>query len=144
MDEYKCESQEIDLEDLRNSVNVYLKRFPDAVYFGECIKQKNRLLRHGKGVMKYQNGRVYEGEWDKDQRHGRGFEKYPNKNIYIGEFKEGKAHGSGKYEWVQQGEVYDGEWSKGTRHGYGVWKRKNGDSYIGEWKRGKADGYGVH
>ena len=36
--------------------------------------------------MKYQNGRVYEGEWENDTRHGRGFELYPNGNIYLGEF----------------------------------------------------------
>ncbi|CDW89395.1 UNKNOWN [Stylonychia lemnae] len=155
LEEYQPESAEIDLEELKQSNDFYIKKYPDAVYFGECVKSsKGKLIRQGKGIMKYQNSRVYEGEWLNDQRHGRGFEHYPNGNIYQGEFENGKAHGQGHYSWVQSGEVYDGQWQKGIRHGKGVWKRQNKnssvaengiiDSYVGEWKNGKADGFGVH
>ena len=34
--------------------------------------------RNGVGVMRYKNGRQYEGEWESDVRNGRGFERYPN------------------------------------------------------------------
>ena len=34
--------------------------------------------RNGKGVMKYRNGRQYEGDWVDDIREGKGFERYPN------------------------------------------------------------------
>ncbi|CDW80329.1 UNKNOWN [Stylonychia lemnae] len=152
LDEYKPESKEIDLDDLKNSHNFMIRKFPDALYFGECVRTQNgKNQRQGKGVMKYSNGRLYEGEWENDQRHGRGYERYPNSNIYQGEFQYGKAHGKGRYQWISTSEVYDGEWSKGMRHGYGVWKRVNKntdqkfqDSYIGEWRNGKAEGYGVH
>jgi hypothetical protein len=59
--------------------------FNDAVYFGEVVKGK----RIGKGVMRYKNGRQYEGDWDNDLRNGRGFERYANGNKYIGSFLKG-------------------------------------------------------
>ena len=67
MDEYVPESSMINIEEIRNSVHFSIKKFPDAVYFGECIKNgKAKLIRQGKGIMKYINNRVYEGEWDDD------------------------------------------------------------------------------
>jgi len=152
LEDYMPESQEIDTSDLRTSTDFYIKKYPDAIYFGECVKSaQGKLIRQGKGVMKYQTQRVYEGDWANDQRHGRGYERYPNGNVYQGEFANGKAHGQGQYLWKASCEVYDGQWKLGVRHGYGVWKRNKKDpvtgcydSYVGEWKEGKAEGQGVH
>ena len=57
-----------------------VRKFPDAVFIGQIDNGK----RHGKGLMRYKNGRQYEGEWENDLRQGRGFEKYPNGNSYYG------------------------------------------------------------
>jgi hypothetical protein len=127
IDEYIPESNEVDIELLKQSPHLRKKRYVDALFFGEIIDSK----RHGIGVMKYKSGRIYEGTWESDLRHGRGFEKYQNGNIYLGAFDKGKAHGQGHYTWKATGEVYDGEWVRGVRHGYGVWKNLKGDSYIG-------------
>ena len=110
LEDYEPESREVEIEDLRRSENFYIKRFADAVYYGECIRspETNKLVRQGKGFMRDQNNRVYEGEWLNDCRHGRGYERYPNGNIYQGQFKNGKAHGHGHYSWVSSGEIYDG------------------------------------
>jgi hypothetical protein len=75
-------SKEIDLSKLEESHDFGIKRFSDALYKGEIRFGK----RHGLGIMKYTNGRLYEGHWDKDVRTGRGFEKYDNENSYLGEF----------------------------------------------------------
>jgi hypothetical protein len=104
IDEYIPESNEVDIELLKQSPHLRKKRYVDALFFGEIIDSK---------------------------RHGRGFEKYQNGNIYLGAFDKGKAHGQGHYTWKATGEVYDGEWVRGVRHGYGVWKNLKGDSYIG-------------
>jgi hypothetical protein len=40
--------------------------------------------------MLYKNGRVYEGQWDRDQRQGMGFEKFSNLNQFKGEYLNGK------------------------------------------------------
>ncbi len=127
------------LEELRGLSTFGTKDYTDAVYEGELIDGK----RHGKGVMKYNNGRVYEGEWVEDMRQGRGFEKYSNGNTYEGMFLRGKAHGRGVYTW-SNGETYDGEWRNGLKYGNGVWKGVQGDTYMGGWRDSKAEGYGVH
>jgi radial spoke head protein 1 len=62
--------------------NCVQRRYQDALYIGVIIGGK----RHGKGVMKYKNGRQYEGDWVADIRNGRGFERYPNSNYYTGYF----------------------------------------------------------
>ncbi len=72
IDEYMPESNEIDLELVKTSQSFKKRRYVDALFFGELIESR----RHGKGVMKYKSGRVFEGEWIKDLRHGRGYERY--------------------------------------------------------------------
>ena len=99
------ESTEVDLDAIKEVDGYKETRYRDAIYLGIVINNK----RHGKGVMKYRNGRQYEGFWDRDLRDGKGFERYPNGNTYFGQFKNGKAHGKGVYTW-KNGEVYDGEW----------------------------------
>ncbi len=96
IDDYVTESNLIDLEQLKQSPNFGRKRYVDAFYFGELENSK----RFGKGVMKYKNGRVYEGSWYQDLRSGMGYEKYQNGNVYVGQFAAGKTHGQGHYTWV--------------------------------------------
>lgn len=82
MEEYKPESNLIDMEVLRMSDKFRKKRYVDAVYFGEVVNMK----RTGKGIMKYRSGRLYEGEWFEDIRNGLGYEKYASGNVYSGCF----------------------------------------------------------
>ncbi|TNV84245.1 hypothetical protein FGO68_gene59 [Halteria grandinella] len=140
--DYQMLSNEFDYHELLDHAETFgVKRFKDAIYRGEIEPESNK--RHGKGVIVYKNGRVYEGEWLNDKRQGRGYERFANGNTYQGEFKEGKAHGKGLYQW-RNGELYDGEWNEGVKEGYGVWKGTDGESYIGQWVGSKAEGYGVH
>lgn len=64
--------------DLPEETNVYqnfvLKKFGESsVYIGQLNEKSDR---HGYGVMKYSNGRQYEGHWKDDLRVGEGFERY--------------------------------------------------------------------
>jgi hypothetical protein len=43
-----------------------LKKYKASLYYGIILNRK----RHGKGVMIYLNGRVFEGEWENDLKHG--------------------------------------------------------------------------
>ena len=90
--------------------NFRILEFKDAMYRG--LVDPETGLREGKGVMVYESGRVYEGEFVNDVREGHGYEKYDNQNIYIGYFSKGKAHGKGLYTWAN-GEYYEGEWHMG-------------------------------
>lgn len=82
LEDYKLESDMLELEELKLSKQFRRKRYVDAMYFGEINEESKK--RVGKGVMIYKTGRFYEGEWLNDLRHGRGYEKYHNGNVYIG------------------------------------------------------------
>ena len=74
-------SNEFDYHELLDHSETFgVKRFKDAIYRGEIDPDNNK--RHGKGVIVYKNGRVYEGEWLNDKRQGRGFERFANGNTY--------------------------------------------------------------
>lgn len=138
---YEMISGEFDYDELRKESSKFnIKQYKDSIYRGEI---NGKRKREGRGVIVYDTGRIYEGQWDADKRHGRGYELFSNGNVYQGEYANGKADGKGAYTW-QNGEVYDGEWGKGHKSGYGVWRGIHGDSYIGQWKNSKAEGYGVH
>ena len=128
------------LKKLHESPNLKLKKYKGSVYYGEFGNDK----RNGVGIMVYDNGRLYEGNWKEDLKEGEaGFEKFPNGCMYSGAYIAGKPDGVGRYSWPND-EFYEGEWRCGLKHGSGMWRGEKGDSYIGEWKDGKADGYGVH
>lgn len=132
-------------QELRKGGNKMMEiTYRNSVYYGQIHElEDGRCHKEGKGVLLYDSGRVYEGNWKNNKREGLGFEKFENSNIYQGEFMMGKAHGRGVYVW-ENGETYDGEWYKGMRQGKGAWKGISGESYEGEWRRGKAHGFGTH
>lgn len=45
---------------------------------------------HGKGIMKWKDGREFDGEFSNDLRVGRGNITEADGNVYIGVFKDGK------------------------------------------------------
>lgn len=93
--EYKLLGKCLDLETLNKSEKLRLKKYKEAVYYGEIINGK----RHGRGIMLYDNSRVYEGSWENDYKHGEGFEKFPNECVYQGDYVNGKPEGVGRYSW---------------------------------------------
>ena len=58
-DEISLESGEIDMGELQQMEGFTERKFPQAIYVGVMVNGK----RHGKGIMKYANGRQYEGSW---------------------------------------------------------------------------------
>jgi len=61
-------------DDLKLSENFAVKDYSKSVYRGNIVDSQ----RHGKGVIVYETGRVYEGEWSDDKRNGQGFEIFGN------------------------------------------------------------------
>ena len=64
LQKYEMLSNEFDYEELKNSDNFYVKKYRDSIYRGEIANRK----RHGKGVIVYDNKRIYEGDWVQDKR----------------------------------------------------------------------------
>jgi MORN repeat len=53
------------------------------------------LLRHGTGVMKYNDGSVYTGTWDMNVIEGTGVMKYADGSVYDGQWHQAEYHGLG-------------------------------------------------
>ena len=124
---------------------------------------------HGKGIMHYKNGDIYNGEWQNGKRHGigtmtsgsrtyngqwkndqfvkasdTGIDKkhYPDGSDYTGDLVNGKRHGRGTMKFFN-GNIYSGEWENDIISGKGTFTYKNGDKYVGEYKYGKRSGKGT-
>ncbi|MBR4244251.1 MAG: hypothetical protein IKQ14_02515, partial [Candidatus Methanomethylophilaceae archaeon] len=107
----------------KNEINFISnkKKFKDGLYEGIIINGKREI----KGIMKYRNGSIYEGQWKNDKRHGRGLyatQNYNNPNI--------------------KGILYEGEFNNDKIEGYGIGKYSSGDQYEGEWKNDQQYGRG--
>ena len=60
-------------------------RVPGGEYFGQL---NERGKKYGNGKMKYDNGNVYEGQWNNNKRDGKGINKYASDDFYTGEYFE--------------------------------------------------------
>lgn len=68
--DYCPQSEFVNVKEMRQSGNLKLKRSKGFSYYGEIVNGK----RHGMGVMLFDDGRVFEGQWKFDQKHGKGYE----------------------------------------------------------------------
>ncbi|KAM0456154.1 hypothetical protein ACHAPV_007401 [Trichoderma viride] len=98
---------------------------------------------HGKGIMRYSDGSVYEGQWEHGNYSGTG--KYTSKNEeYVGSWVYGIKSGHGKLI-TQDGQiVYDGWFVNGQRSDAGTLKYPQiGVSYTGQWSKDVPNGKGT-
>ncbi|XP_045434757.1 ALS2 C-terminal-like protein isoform X6 [Pipistrellus kuhlii] len=117
---------------------------------------------------------TYEGEWCRGRPHGRGTLKWPDGKNHVGSFCQGLEHGFGiclvpqaaedkfdcyKCHWrdgsmcgygiceYSSDEVYKGYFQAGLRHGFGVLESSPQApcpcKYTGHWERGQRSGYGI-
>ena len=86
----------------------------------------------GRGRYAWVDGKVYEGEWDKDEMHGSGVYVLPEGRKYVGEFVRGKKQGQGKMEESEG--VYVGGWKAGLKEGKGKFTYKDGREELGIWR----------
>ena len=56
--------------------------------------------KHGKGIWRYPNGDVYEGDWYEEQKQGYGKYTYSDGDVYEGGWYNGKRHGKGKFTYL--------------------------------------------
>eukprot|EP00538_Stauroneis_constricta_P004497 CAMPEP_0119570934 /NCGR_PEP_ID=MMETSP1352-20130426/43864_1 /TAXON_ID=265584 /ORGANISM="Stauroneis constricta, Strain CCMP1120" /LENGTH=832 /DNA_ID=CAMNT_0007620611 /DNA_START=1081 /DNA_END=3579 /DNA_ORIENTATION=+ len=108
-------------------------RFADGrVFEGEYVR--GQMIQ---GQMTYQDGSVYNGSWVDGMRHGTGRCVFVDGSEYEGEFREGSFHGQGRMTW-NDGGWYVGEWYDGEMHGHGREIRPDSTlRHDGEWSRGQ-------
>ncbi|XP_078536348.1 alsin [Lissotriton helveticus] len=123
-------------------------RLRGAVYEGRWLSGNP----HGKGILKWPDGRMYSGMFRNGLEDGYGEYRMPNKALnkndhYVGNWKEGKMFGHGVYSYAT-GEVYEGCFQDNMRHGHGMLRSGKLTSFspsvfIGQWVMDKKTGYGV-
>jgi len=111
------------------SNETVVKKFTDGVYKGEIDKKGNK---HGKGLIIWNDGSSYEGEFKKDLRHGNGLFNWDNGESYKGEYTKDARTGIGIYQWPD-GSKYEGSFLNGKRHGFGRFQTTSGIIYEGQW-----------
>ena len=114
------------------------KTFTNGSYSGYALKG----APHGKGIMRYTNGDVYDGEWVNNSRSGKGKYTWANGKTYVGDFLKGQRTGKGICTYAS-GDVYIGDFVDGKREGTGMYKYPNGNSYIGDWTDDDRTGKGI-
>ena len=95
----------------------------------------NDDCKHGMGIMKFADGRVFAGEYMVGQMvHGKMV--YQNGSIYVGPWLNGMRHGVGKCMFWD-GSEYEGEFEEDCYHGRGKMTWSNGEWYTNLFYRGK-------
>ena len=93
------------------------------------------------GSYYYNNGDIYEGEFQNGKPHGQGI--YKEKNYeYAGEFKDGLFHGKGEINYFD-GDKYLGDFVYGLRDGKGILTYSDGRIYDGEFLSDNFHNYGT-
>uniref|UniRef100_A0A8C2NDK5 VPS9 domain-containing protein n=1 Tax=Capra hircus TaxID=9925 RepID=A0A8C2NDK5_CAPHI len=122
-------------------------RLKDATYDGRWLSGKP----HGRGVLKWPDGKMYSGMFRNGLEDGYGEYRIPNKALnkedhYVGHWKEGKMCGQGVYSYAS-GEVFEGCFQDNMRHGHGLLRSgkltsSSPSMFIGQWVMDKKAGYG--
>ena len=97
-------------------------------------------LRFDVAAFHAADGSTYIGEYRRDERYGRssrGVRKYDNGDVYEGQLYKGLRVGWGKC-WYANGDQFEGYWTDDVRGGgkglFQQLSKSHGDEYIGLWK----------
>lgn len=140
--------------------SVYSIVVAEGTYTGHLDEN---AMRSGHGILYYDGGGTYDGEFRDDKPHGYGVLDFPSA-CYEGWFVDGKKSGKGaiyhtrefRYEgsflndkfdgygifYYADGGYSEGEWKNGLKHGKGILKFK-GHCCEGEWENNRANGWGA-
>jgi hypothetical protein len=118
------------------------KAAADSAAAENVAADKTAAEKEGRGIERYANGDVYEGEYKAGKKEGRGIYRYASSDVYEGEFKAGKKEGRGIFRSASDN-VYEGEFKAGKKEGRGIFRSADGAVYEGEFKADKKEGRGI-
>lgn len=109
------------------------------------LKRKNaktrKVMRGGRYGQKEYDDKTYDGQiWPEiNKPHGHGMMTWNNGDNYIGQWRYGKMSGQGKMVW-SDGMSYTGNWRNNKRHGDGSLHYTDGKVAEGKWDDDKPIG----
>ena len=69
----------------------------------------------GSGIYKWNDGRVFKGQYKDDKKHGYGVYTWADERQYCGYWYMGKQHGIGTYFIKKENKLKYGLWEDGRR-----------------------------
>ena len=91
-------------------------------YIGQVLNG----VPEGKGIMYFNNGDRYEGDWKNDNKEGKGIYYWNNGNRYEGDIKNGKSEGKG-IMYYSNGDREMGDYSNDNQIGKHVILTREGN-----------------
>ncbi|KAM4027148.1 ALS2 C-terminal-like protein isoform 2-T2 [Anomaloglossus baeobatrachus] len=122
-------------------------RYKNAAYEGDMSWGKP----HGKGTIKWADGRNHVGDFNFGQEDGFGICLIPDSSLdrydcYKCHWRNGTMYGYGICEYADES-VYKGYFKDNLRHGFGVLENRTSSTtswtFTGNWEKDKRSGYGV-
>jgi len=105
-----------------------------------CTCEIDYETKNPRGIVMYQNGNTYDGEWKDGKING--FGKFKCRDYdYTGNFKNGNRHGLGFNKCHHDGSTYEGEWVDDEMNGQGKYNNVL-YTYVGTFEGSDANGYG--
>merc|ERR1711904_668015 len=91
-----------------------------------------RRLKHGTGIMRWPDGREYQGQFKLDKMHGNGSMSWPDGTSYVGQYVNDKKEGIGRVR-LPDGSRFEGNFYKGMRHGEILYIKPDGSAFHMEF-----------
>ncbi|CAN0422453.1 unnamed protein product, partial [Ectocarpus fasciculatus] len=118
-DDEEEEEDDEDFPTFMMPLRVVSMQYPYGMYMGQAIPDA-RLgsdIPHGRGSFFYNDGAVYDGDWNRGNWEGQAIRTWPLGARYEGEFENNLQHGQGTLMLPNGGGGYSGEWENGYQHG---------------------------
>ena len=75
------------------------------------VKEKEKMIRNGKGIIFYSNGKIkYKGDWTNGRREGIGHSFTKNGKYYIGQWSNNLRNGKGTLYYSNGNIEKEGNW----------------------------------
>jgi hypothetical protein len=103
------------------------------------IGERNNLKYEGKGILFFDKGKCYSGNFKAGYKEGNGKLYENSKIVYSGDFKNDLYDGVGEC-FYDEDKIYFGYWKSGKENGQGIKYRKQSILENGCWVNGKFQG----
>lgn len=89
------------------------------------------------GYGRFQNQeKEFSGLWRVSSMHGAGRHSWSDGKLFEGQYTRDQKDGFGIFTWPD-GRKYEGFWGRGRQHGLGRLSNVNGEVRLGEWRNGE-------
>lgn len=120
---------------------TFQQKHLSMMYEGDFILAKSngeeKKVKHGTGIMRWPDGREYQGQFKFDRMHGTGSMSWPDGTRYVGQYCNDRKEGIGKIQ-MPDGSRFEGNFYKGMRHGEILWIKPDGSAFHMEFDSDKA------